>query len=226
MTIRMGLVGRKVGMTQIFNADGHCIPVTILELGPNTIVQKKTKNTKDGYGAIQLGFAEKDHKKVTKPLAGHFKAAKVKPQWILRELRIADEAKLGELEVGQELKADLFKEGDFVDVTGTSKGKGFQGVMKRHNMKGSKQKTHGTHEYFRHPGSIGCRTTPGRVQPGKRMAGHMGDETVTTQNLKVVKIDLEQNLVLIQGAVPGAKNSYVMVRQAIKKLQKAAAKKK
>lgn len=226
MIIRMGLVGKKVGMTHIFDAEGRCIPVTILELGPNTIVQKKTKNTKDGYGAIQLGYAEKDHKKVNKPMAGHFKAAKVKPQWVLRELRIADEGKLGELEVGQELKADLFKEGDFVDVTGTSKGKGFQGVMKRHNMKGSKQKTHGTHEYFRHPGSIGCRTTPGRVQPGKRMAGHMGHETVTTQNLKVVKIDLEQNLVLIEGAVPGPKNGYVMVRQAIKKLQKAAGKKK
>ena len=219
---RKGLIGKKLGMTQIFE-DGKRIPVTVLELGPNTVVQKKTPEGRDGYGAIQLGFGAKDHKKVNKPMTGHYKRADVKPQWILRELRVPDAAKLAEMNVGDELKADVFGAGDWVDVTATSKGKGFAGVMKRHNMKGSKQATHGTHEVFRHGGSIGCRSTPGRVHRGKRMPGQMGNETVTTQNLRIVKVDTENNVALIRGAVPGPINGYVLVRDAVKKLGRARA---
>lgn len=217
---RMGLIGKKVGMTQIF-IDGERVPVTVLELGPNTIVQKKTKDGKDGYGAIQLGFGDKEHRKVTKAVAGHFKRADVKPKWVLREIRVPDDKKLAEYNVGQEIKADIFTVGQFIDVTGTTKGKGFAGVMKMHKMKGSKQWTHGTHEYFRHGGSIGCRTTPGRVHLGKRMPKHMGDVTQTTQNLKVMKIDAEKNVVLVYGSVPGSRNAYVMVRPAMKKAAQA-----
>jgi large subunit ribosomal protein L3 len=225
MLFRMGLLGRKVGMTQIFE-DGRRIPVTVLELGPNTVVQKKTPDSKDGYGAIQLGFADKEHRKLNKPMTGHFQRADVKPKWLLKELRVPDDAKLAEFGVQQELKVDVFKVGDFVDVQGTSKGKGFQGVMKKHNMKGSKQYTHGTHEYRRHGGSVGMRTTPGRINRGKRMCGQMGNETVTVQNLRVAKIDLEKNLLLVEGPVPGAKMGFVFVRQAGKKLGKAMQKKK
>lgn len=220
----MGLIGKKLGQTQIFE-DGKRIHVSILQLGPNTVVQKKTPDSKDGYGAIQLGFDDKPHRKVNKAMTGHFKRADVKPTRILREIRVPDAAKLGEFSVGQQLKADLFAVGDFVDVIGTSKGKGMQGVMKLHNMKGSAQATHGTHEYMRHPGSVGCRTTPGRVHPGKRLPAHMGDKRVTVQNLKIVKIDLENNMVLIEGALPGAPNSYVIVRRAVKKTSRAATKK-
>lgn len=225
MMFRMGLLGKKLGMTQIFE-DGRRIPVTVLELGPNTVTQIKAPDSKDGYGAIQIGYGDKDHKKVNKPMAGHFKRADVKPKWFVRELRVPDAKKLEEFKVGGEIKADVFKVGDFVDVTGVSKGKGFSGVMKRHNMKGSKQATHGTHEYQRHGGSIGMRTTPGRVHPGKRMGGQMGNERVTVQNLKIVKIDLEKNFVLVEGALPGPINGYILVRQAVKKLGKSMQRKK
>ena len=219
---RKGLIGRKLGMTQIFE-DGKRIPVTVVELGPNTVVQKKVPEGKDGYGAIQLGFGDKEHRKVNKPLAGHFKRADVKPKWVLREIRVPDLTKLGEFEVGQEIKAEeVFAVGDWIDVVGTSNGKGFQGVMKTYHMKGSKQKTHGTHEVFRHGGSIGCRSTPGRVAKGKKMPGQLGNKRITTQNLRIVKVDSENNLVLIRGAVPGATNSYVMVRDAVKKLGRTA----
>jgi large subunit ribosomal protein L3 len=219
MMFRKGLIGKKLGMTQIFE-DGNRIPVTVLQLGPNTIVQKKLPEGKDGYGAIQIGYGEKEHRKVNKPMAGHFKNADVKPMWELWEIRVPDAAKLGEYEVGQELKADMFAAGDFIDVTATSKGKGFAGVMKRWNMKGAKNATHGTHEVFRHGGSLGMRSTPGRVMRGKHMPGHMGNERVTIQNLRVAKIDLENNIVLIHGAVPGPKNGTVLVRDAVKKLGK------
>lgn len=222
MQFRKGLIGKKLGMTQIFD-DGDFVPVTVVQLGPNTIVQKKTPESKDGYGAIQIGFGDKDHRKVNKPMAGHFKGSDVKPQWILQEIRVPDDAKLGEYEVGQELKADVFSAGDWIDVTATSKGKGFAGVMKRWNHKGSKQATHGTHEVFRHGGSIGCRSTPGRVHRGMNMPGQMGNKRITTQNLRIVKVDLDNNIVLIRGAVPGPKNGYVMVRDAVKKLGKKAA---
>lgn len=216
--LRMGLLGKKVGMTQIF-VDGERMPVTVIELGPNVVVQKKTKDTKDGYDAIQLGFGDKEHRKVNKPMKGHFEKSDVKPKWFIKEIRLPEE-KIGAFEVGQEIKADVFAEGQWVDITGTSKGKGFQGVMKKHNMKGAKQATHGTHEQFRHVGSIGCRTTPGEVNKGKRLPGQMGNETVTVQNVKIVKIDLEKNLCMVLGSVPGAPNGYVMVRHAVKKLGK------
>ena len=217
---RMGMLGKKVGMTQIF-VDGERMPVTVIELGPNTVVQKKTKDTKDGYNAIQLGFDDKAHRKVNKPMKGHFEKSDVKPKWFLKELVLTDE-KAAEFEVGQQIKADVFAEGQWVDITGTSKGKGFQGVMKKHNMKGAKQATHGTHEQFRHVGSIGCRTTPGEVNKGKRLPGQMGNVTVTVQNVKIVKIDLEKNLCMVLGSVPGAPDGYVMVRHAVKKLGKMA----
>lgn len=216
--MRMALMGKKVGVTQIFK-NGARIPVTVVELGPNTVTQKKTSDGKDGYDAIQLGFDEKPHKKVSKAMKGHFQRADVKPVRFIREVRCTAE-KIAEFEVGQQLSCDIFQEGELVDVTGTSKGKGFQGVMRRHNMKGAKQKTHGTHEQFRHVGSIGCRTTPGEVNKGKRLPGHMGSETVTTQNIKIVKIDTENDLVLVRGSVPGAKHSTVYLRAAIKKVGK------
>jgi large subunit ribosomal protein L3 len=239
MMFRKCLLGRKLGMTQIFEKDGRCIPVTALHLGPNTVVQVKASATgkgtsSDGYSAIQLGFGDKPFRKLTKAMAGHFTAADkraqgggntVAPKWFLRELRVADE-KVAEYQVGQVIKADLFEVGQLVDVTGTSKGKGTAGVMKRHHMKGSKNATHGTHEYFRHGGSIGMRTTPGRVNRGKRMGGHMGAERVTVQNLKIVKIDLETNTVLVEGAIPGPVNGYVMVRESIKVLGQARRKRK
>lgn len=223
----MGLIGRKLGMTQIFE-DGQRIPVTVVELGPNVVVQKKTVETtrqrhpnhahrEGGYNAIQLGFDDKRAKSVKKPERGHFEKAGVAPKRILRELRM-DDQKIEEFEVGQELRADVFQEGEWVDVVGTSKGKGFQGVVKRHNMKGAKQATHGTHEQFRHVGSIGCRSTPGEVNKGKRLPGQMGNKRVTVQNVRIVKILLDKNVVLIHGTVPGAKGGYVMVRQAVKAL--------
>jgi large subunit ribosomal protein L3 len=216
--LRMGMLGKKVGMTQIF-VDGERKPVTVIELGPNVVVQKKTTDTKDGYNAIQLGFDDKEHRKVNKPMKGHFEKSDVKPKWFVKELRLPED-KIGSYEVGQEIKADVFAEGQWIDITATSKGKGFQGVVKRHNMKGAKQATHGTHEQFRHVGSIGCRTTPGEVNKGKRLPGHMGDRTVTLQNVKIVKIDLEKNLCMVLGSVPGAPGGYVMVRHAVKKLGK------
>ncbi len=211
---RKGLIGKKIGMTQIFE-DGKRIPVTVVELGPNVVVQKKSVDGKDGYHAVQIGYGDKEHRKVNKAMEGHFKRADVKPKWVLRELRGSADM-IGPMEVGQEIKADVFQEGEWIDITATSKGKGFAGVMKKHNMKGAKQKTHGTHEQFRHVGSIGCRTTPGEVYKGKRLPGQMGNKKVTIQNLRIVKIDTEKNLVLIRGSVPGSRNSTVFVRQAVK----------
>lgn len=212
---RMGLIGKKRGMTQIFE-NGARIPVTVIELGPNVVVQKKTADGKDGYDAVQIGFDEVSHDRTNKPMAGHFGRADVKPLRVLKEIR-GPADKLDEYKVGQEIKCDVFQEGELVDVTGTSKGKGFAGVMKRHNMKGAKQKTHGTHEQFRHVGSIGCRTTPGEVNKGKRLPGQMGNKTVTTQNVQIVKVDVENNRVLIRGSVPGGSNGYVMIKQSMKK---------
>lgn len=218
MMFRIALLGKKLGVTQIFE-NGARIPVTVVELGPNRIVMKKTKAGKDGYDAIQIGFEEMDHEKVTKPMQGHFKSVDIKPLRVLRELRVTED-KIGEFEVGQELRCDVFKEGELVDVTGTAKGKGFQGVIRRHNMKGAKQKTHGTHEQFRHVGSIGCRTTPGEVNRGKRLPGRMGGQTQTTQNLQIVKVDLENNRVLVKGAIPGGRNGVVMIRKSMKKFER------
>ena len=212
----MGLIGRKVGMTQVFEESGDRVPVTAVQVLPNVVVALRSKE-KNGYTAVQIGAIEAKSIHVNKPTAGSFKKAGVKPVRELKEFRVGDDI-LANFEVGKEIKVqDIFAKGLAVDVTGRSKGKGFQGVMKRHNMSGAQTVTHGTHEFFRHGGSIGCRLTPGRVHKGKRMGGHMGDENVTVQNLEVVDVLPEQNVILIRGAVPGAKNGTVVVQQAVKK---------
>ena len=207
------LLCRKIGMTRIYSESGEAIPVTVLEAGPNFVVQKKTDES-DGYTALQLGFAEKRRKVTAKPMLGHFDKAKVAPQRHLHESRVsADEA--AQYEAGGEVKADVFAVGQIVDVVGTSKGRGFQGVVKRHHF--SMQKwTHGTHEGFRSPGSIGPGTWPAHVIKGLRMAGHMGNEQVTIRNIEVVKVDAAKNLLMVRGAVPGPNDGVVRVRAAIK----------
>ena len=213
----MGLIGRKVGMTQIFRENGECLGVTVVQLGPCHVVAKRGE-AKDGYNALVLGFGALPERKVNRPELGKLKklGGGEHARRHLMELRVTAEA-AGAIAVGQDLTlADLaFAEGTLVDVTGQSKGKGFQGVMKRHHFGGFRA-THGTHEYFRHGGSIGCRKWPGRVYKGRKMPGHMGDERVTTQNVAVAAIRPEQNLLLLLGSVPGAKNGLVMVRPAIK----------
>ncbi|MBI5509954.1 MAG: 50S ribosomal protein L3 [Deltaproteobacteria bacterium] len=220
---KLGILGKKLGMTQFFDDKGVCYGVTVVQTGPCTVLKKctkaKTKNDKtDGYTALQLGFEQKPERKVSKPEEGVLKAAggKAKARRYVVELRVSEET-LAKFEVGQEITLkDLgLKAGDYIDVTGISKGKGFQGVMRRHNFAGFPA-THGTHEYFRHPGSIGNRKWPGRVMKGRRMPGHMGDRKVTVQNLKVVQLREDDGALLVAGAVPGHKNAYVMVRPAIK----------
>ena len=212
MAQRIGLLGKKIGMTQVFADDGERVPVTVIQAGPCFVVGKRTVD-RDGYTALVLGFDEKPLRLVNKPEAGTFKASNVKPQRVVREFRIPD-ADADKFQVGQQVgPQDIFKEGAALDVTGQSKGKGFQGVIKRHGMKGMRS-THGTHEYFRHGGSIGCRLTPQRVHKGKRMSGHMGDEKVTVQNLQLFRILPDENCILVRGAVPGAANEYVIVHSA------------
>lgn len=206
------LLCRKLGMTRIFDEKGEAITVTVLTAGPNFIVQKKTDDT-DGYVALQLGFGEKRRKVTTRPQLGHFDKAKVAPQRHLHESRVSAED-AAKYEVGQELRADLFTAGQVVDVIGTSKGRGTAGVVKRHHF--SMQKwTHGTHEGFRSPGSIGPGTWPAHVIKGLRMAGRMGNEQVTVRNLVIARVDLEANRILVRGAVPGANDGLVRVRAAI-----------
>lgn len=197
-------------MTQIFE-DGKFIPVTVVEAGPNFVLQKKTVEN-DGYTALQLGFDEKKEKNTTKPVMGIFKKAGVNPQRFVKELRVDS---VEGYELGQEIKVDVLAGVEFVDITGTSKGKGTSGVMKRHGFGGNRA-SHGVSRNHRLGGSIGMSTWPGKVLKGKRMAGQYGNETVTVQNLKVVKVDAENNLLLIKGAVPGSKNSYIVVKPAIK----------
>lgn len=221
---KLGILGKKLGMTQVLDAAGSLVGVTVLELGPCTVLGKRTKTPHqsghaDGYTALRLGFATKPERKVNKPEVGVLKnigGAQAAKRFV-RELRVS-EATLGRFEVGAKVTVqDLdLKPGDLVDVVGTSIGKGFQGVMKRHHFSGFPA-THGTHEYFRHGGSIGCRKWPGRVFKGRRMGGHMGDERVTVQNIRVVAVRPEDNALLVLGAVPGAKNGYLEVRPAIKK---------
>lgn len=210
----VGILGRKVGMTQVFRNDGWIIPVTVIEAGPCYILQVKTKE-KNGYDAVQLGFADKKEKSTNKPDLGKFKKINIPPKRFIRELRITPEQKF---EVGQELKVDMFAAGDAVDVTGTSIGKGFQGGMKRWHWKGG-PKTHGSTSH-RRVGSIGSSTTPGRVLKGHHLPGRMGGDTVTVQNLEVVKVDPENNLLVVEGAVPGPKKSFLIIKKA-KKLAKA-----
>ena len=211
MTI--GLIGRKRGMTRIFTEQGDSIPVTVIEVSPNRVTQVKTVET-DGYSALQVTMGKKRNSLVTKPEAGHFSKAEVEAGEGLWELRLEGEEGT-DLKVGAELKVDQFEAGQKVDVTGTSKGKGFAGGVKRHNF-AMQDATHGNSLSHRALGSIGMCQTPGRVFKGKKMAGHMGDERVTTQNLEVVQVDAERNLLLIKGAVAGGKNGQVTVRPAVK----------
>jgi large subunit ribosomal protein L3 len=213
----IGLIGKKLGMTQIFGDNGSAIPVTVVKTGPCFVVQKKTAES-DGYTALQVGFEEiTKTSRVNKPRAGHFKKAELPPMAKLKEFRVDAEV-AGNFEAGSAIAIDLFAPGDFVDVTGVSIGKGFAGVMKRHNFSGQPG-GHGTHEFFRHGGSIGNNTTPGRTLKGRKMAGHMGNRRVTVQNLKVIEVRGDTNVVMIEGAVPGPKNGYLILRKAVKKPQ-------
>ncbi|RMD84836.1 MAG: 50S ribosomal protein L3 [Candidatus Dadabacteria bacterium] len=205
-----GLIGRKLGMSIAFDSSG-VVPVTLIKAGPCVVLQVKTKE-KDGYQAMQLGFESKKIQRVNKPMKGHFRAAGQGAYYFVKEIR-CDVDKLG-VQVGQVLNVtDIFRKGDRVDVTGNSKGRGFAGVVKRHNMSGQPA-SRGTHEYFRHVGSIGCRKFPGRVLKGKRMPGRYGNEQVTVVNLEVVGIDEQDNLIIVKGAVPGHKGSLVAVRRS------------
>jgi large subunit ribosomal protein L3 len=215
----IGILGRKVGMTQYFDEDNKCIPVTVIEAGPCPVTQKKTVDSKDGYNAIQLGFMDQKRQRLTKAQLGHLDKVKAPAKRFLREIRL-DNEEIQQFEVGQEVKADIFETGDHVDVTGYTKGKGFTGVMKRHGFAGSATQTHGTHEYFRHGGAIGCSAWPSRVFKGKKMAGRKGNERVTIQNLQIVDVRPDQNILLVKGSIPGAINGLVMVRKARKKQAK------
>ena len=203
-----GIIGKKIGMTSLFNEEGKNIPCTVIQAGPCSVLQVRTEEV-DGYSAIQLGFDDKSEKNVGKALAGHFKKAGSAPKAKIVEFHNAFE----DVKLGDEVNVDIFVEGEYVDVTGTSKGKGFQGVVKRHGFGGVMQQTHGQHNRLRAPGSIGAGSDPSRVFKGLRMAGRMGGEQVTVQNLQVLKVDKEQNLLIVKGAVPGAKNSYVIIRK-------------
>lgn len=209
----IGLVGRKLGMTRVFTEDGASLPVTVIEVQPNRVAQVKTEE-RDGYRALQVTAGTRKASRVTRPRAGHFAKAGVEAGRGLWEFRLEGDQG-ADLEVGAELKVDLFEAGQIVDVTGTSKGKGFQGVIKRHNFS-MQDATHGNSLSHRAPGSIGQNQTPGRVFKGKKMAGHMGNERCTVQNLEVVRVDAERNLLLIKGAVPGSTGGDVLVRPGIK----------
>ena len=203
-----GLLGRKLGMTSIYNEDGKNIPCTVIEAGPCIVTQVRSME-KDGYSAIQLGFDEKKEKHTTSALKGHFAKAKTSPKKLLVEFSRFEEQK----QYGDTITVDVFKEGEFVDVVGTSKGKGFQGVVKRYNFKGVNDATHGQHNRLRAPGSIGASSYPSRVFKGMRMAGRMGGNRVKMINLEIVKIVSEKNLLVVKGAVPGPNNSYVKIER-------------
>ena len=204
------IIGKKIGMTQIFDEKGVVIPVTVIEAGPCTVTQVKTVET-DGYNSIQLGFGEVKEKRVNKPIKGHFAKSKLGLKKHLREFRTEGEP---DVKVGDEIKLDVFAEGDKIDVQGTSKGKGFQGVIKRHGQSRGPM-GHGS-MYHRRPGSMGSTSTPGRVFKGKKLPGHMGCETVTIQNLDIVKVDTDKNVLLIKGSVPGAKGAILKIKKSVK----------
>ncbi len=214
---RKGILGTKLGMTQVFDENNKVVPVTVVKAGPNVVTLIRTPE-RDGYSAVQLAYGEISPRKVNKPVAGQYAAAGVNPRRHLAELRV-DEAAAAEYEVGQELTAEIFADGAFVDVTGTSKGKGFAGTMKRHGFAGQGA-SHGAQAVHRRPGSIGGCATPGRVFKGTRMSGRMGHDRVTTQNLKVHKVDAENGVLLIKGAIPGRNGGLVVVRSAIKRGEK------
>jgi large subunit ribosomal protein L3 len=212
MTLKIGLLGKKIGMTQVFSDDGEAVPVTVIQTGPCQVIGTRTQE-RDGYTAVVLGFDEKPVRLTNKPEMGALKENGLKPQRFIRELRLPAE-EVAKYTVGQVLgPKDVFADNCPVDVEGTSKGKGYQGVIKRHHMKGM-TRAHGTHEYFRHGGSIGCRLTPQRVHKGKRMAGQMGNEKVSIQNLQLLRILGDENVILVRGAVPGSANDYVVVTNA------------
>jgi large subunit ribosomal protein L3 len=210
--MQKGLIGKKIGMTQLFDDNGNFIPVTVIEAGPCAVVQKKTAE-KDGYEAVQLGFGDVKPNRVNKPMKGHFAKNDVAPKKVLREFRLADISAVSE---GDIIKADVFAAGEKVDVSGTSKGKGYAGAIKRWNF-GRLKETHGSGPVVRHQGSMGACSDPSRVFKGKKMPGHLGSEKVTVQNLDIVKVDAENNLIAVKGAVPGAKGGYVVITDAVKK---------
>ncbi len=209
--MKKGLIGKKIGMTQIFDENGNMIPVTVIEAGPCVVVQKKTTEN-DGYDAVQVGYGDVKANKVTKPMGGHFKKADVAPKKVLKEFKLADTSAVN---VGDILKADIFAAGEYVDVVGKSKGKGTAGVIKRWNF-GRLRESHGTGPVARHGGSLGV-IDPARIFKGKKMAGHLGSERVTVQNLSVVKVDVENNLIAIKGSVPGPKGGIVVIADSVKK---------
>ena len=213
--ITLGLVGRKVGMTRIFLNDGQTVPVTVLDVSGNKITQVKTQEI-DGYSGVQIGFGKRKQNRTNKSLAGHFSKAGVESMSILKEFRVADDTSNPDLlKEGQSVPPSVFQEGQLVDITGVTKGKGFQGAIKRHGFS-SQRTTHGNSISHRAPGSIGMCQDPGRVFKGKRMAGHMGSQRVTTQNLTLVRIDEEKELLLVKGAVPGSKGKEVVVKSAVR----------
>ena len=209
--MKKGIVGKKIGMTQLFDQNGNVVPVTVIEAGPCVVSQKKTAEN-DGYDAVQIGYGDMKASKVTKPMKGHFAKGDVAPKKVLRELRVEDTAALN---VGDILKADIFAEGETVDVHGTSKGKGYAGTIKRWNFARLKE-THGTGPVHRHGGSLGACSSPSRVFKGHKMAGHLGNERVTVQNLSIVKVDAEKNIIAVKGAVPGPKGGIVVLTDSVK----------
>lgn len=210
--MQKGLIGKKIGMTQIFDANGNVVPVTVVEAGPCPVTQKKTVEN-DGYESVQIGFQDVKVERLSKPLKGHFAKADVAPKKVLREFRLSD---CSSVNVGDILKADIFAVGEIVDVTGTSKGKGTAGSIKRWNFSRLKE-SHGTGPVARHAGSLGACSDPSRVYKGKKLAGHLGSERVTVQNLTIAKIDAENNLIAIKGAIPGPKGGYVIIKNSVKK---------
>ncbi|MCL2704421.1 MAG: 50S ribosomal protein L3 [Defluviitaleaceae bacterium] len=208
--MKKAILAKKIGMTQIFTEKGLMVPVTVLEAGPCVVVQKKTMEN-DGYEAVQIGFSEVKPKRVTKPVKGHFDKAKVTPKKYLREFRLED---ISDLNIGSEIKADVFEAGEKVDISGTSKGKGFQGAIKRHGQHRGPM-AHGS-KYHRGLGSMGAATSPGRVPKGKKMPGHMGAKRVTVQNLEIARVDADRNLLLIKGAVPGPRGTVLFVKNTVK----------
>ena len=209
--MKKGIIGKKIGMTQIFDESGKVIPVTVVEAGPCVVVQKKTVEN-DGYAAVQLGFGDEKATRVNKPIKGHFDKADAAYKKNLKEFRLED---CESVNVGDILKADTFAPGDMVDVSGTSKGKGFQGTIKRHNNSRLKE-THGSGPVHRHAGSMGACSSPSRIFKGKGMPGQMGNEKVTVQNLDVVRVDADKNLILVKGAVPGPKKALVTIKETVK----------
>ena len=208
--MKKAIIGKKVGMTQIFDAEGQMVPVTVVEVGPCKVVQIKNQEV-DGYSALQIGYKQVKESKVTKPIKGHFDKVNVDYMKVLREFKLED---ISAYEVGQELKADVFEAGDKIDITGTSKGKGFAGVIKRHGQSRGPMK-HGS-KYHRSPGSMGGSSSPSRVRKGKKLPGQMGNVKVTVQNLEVVRVDADRNLLLVKGAVPGIRGSVVTIKDSVK----------